>query len=918
MDTKAFLERVLPVSGGQYFAGVTYPSGRYQQMAPLGTVDELLDLIDQRKRQKQNVFFATGVYDGQRTIAGARYKKALYVDLDTTGTHQGFTHKKGAVLALKQFCAATKFPFPNILVDSGNGIHGYWTFSEPVTAADWQEMADALKQLCSDHGLQVDEAITADCARIMRVPGTFNYKDPSKPMACRVLLAQPGDFDVQVLRNALSLEAATIGGTASALLTGADNDDLGGGMAHTERVYHANTMVLNCAVLKHSLDTGGKDQAGVLWHKILHLLAFTQDGQDYIHAVSDAHDEYSRERTERRFAYSLQQRAKGVGPTLCKTFAQFYPAKCAGCPFNGKVKTPLILGKAEESYLPPGYKMTDDGIFKATGFNEARQAEDWLLVFPYKVSDVEMLAVGHELILKFTLTGGPIVRTLTAPVVMFTGEIKELQHMMMSSHVYVTDHQVKEFKQVMIPWMRKMSMVKDATKASVTGLGWSKIDGKVSFATATTVYIEDGSVQTTTGLDKQLLHDYQPKGDPALWQDAAQALIADKCNPVVAGVLSAFAAPLINFTGVSGVMFSLCSPESGTGKSSALRVAQAVWGNPLRGVNSLNDTALSVAKKMGFLNSLPAYWDELRMREEVQGLVKMVFQLGQGKERSRLNSSAKHQEMGTWSTMITVATNEPVLDHIDHVTGNTNAGRLRVFEVDVPHRPMMDNTLPLKLKALDENHGYIADLYAEFLAKNHAALKTMTMKMQQQVSKELRTTNDQRFWVAAVSTILLAAMLVNKKGWLKVDTVSLKAWLYDEFTKQADALQGTFKTTDNRAFDALRQFCDEMRDSMVVCDHLTSRAQKSPGVVHVQPMKSEIIGVIALKDKRIRVKRSSLNQWIYTKMKDSPRVIVGSLLAQGAVETKGSVTAGLANTLDSRVTTIEVDTTHAALQGVAE
>jgi hypothetical protein len=338
-----------------------------------------------------------------------------------------------------------------------------------------------------------------------------------------------------------------------------------------------------------------------------------------------------------------------------------------------------------------------------------------------------------------------------------------------------------------------------------------------------------------------------------------------------------------------------------------------VWGNPLRGVNSLNDTALSVAKKMGFLNSLPAYWDELRMREEVQSLVKMIFQLGQGKERSRLTSSTKQQEVGTWSTMITVATNEPVLDHIDHVTGNTNAGRLRVFEVDVPTRPMVDPTLPWKLKELDQNHGYIADLYAEFLAKNHVALRGMVEKMQTRVSKELGATNDQRFWVAAVCTLLMAASIATKKGWLAVDFEDFKAWLYREFRKQSGAVASTYKTSDMRAVNMFGQFCDEHRDALVVTDHLTTRTQRSPGAIHVQPMKSEIVGCIGIKDQRIRIKKSLFTAWIYNKAKDSPRVVVENLIAAGAVETKGSVTAGLANTLDLRVATLELDMNHPSL-----
>ena len=65
----------------------------------------------------------------------------------------------------------------------------------------------------------------------------------------------------------------------------------------------------------------------------------------------------------------------------------------------------------------------------------------------------------------------------------------------MSNEVYPTDAQVKEFKAVMIPWVRKMVKVKAAVKASISGMGWSKINGQTAFATGTNMYLEDGTIE---------------------------------------------------------------------------------------------------------------------------------------------------------------------------------------------------------------------------------------------------------------------------------------------------------------------------------------------------------------------------------------------------------------------------------------
>ena len=89
-----------------------------------------------------------------------------------------------AAVALKQFVRATGLPLPTI-VNSGGGLHVYWPLTEDVPAQDWVEHARKLKALCRTHNLGADPAITADAARILRVPGTQNYKEPA-PLSVQI------------------------------------------------------------------------------------------------------------------------------------------------------------------------------------------------------------------------------------------------------------------------------------------------------------------------------------------------------------------------------------------------------------------------------------------------------------------------------------------------------------------------------------------------------------------------------------------------------------------------------------------------------------------------------------------------------------------------------------------------------------
>jgi hypothetical protein len=71
------------------------------------------------------------------------------------------------------------FPLPpSIIVDTGHGWHCYWRLSQPAT---WEAARDAMKGIakavCGD--------AVYDAARIMRLPGTTNWKDT--PVQARVL-----------------------------------------------------------------------------------------------------------------------------------------------------------------------------------------------------------------------------------------------------------------------------------------------------------------------------------------------------------------------------------------------------------------------------------------------------------------------------------------------------------------------------------------------------------------------------------------------------------------------------------------------------------------------------------------------------------------------------------------------------------
>ena len=173
-----FYSKLLP-DEGTYCVAVL-PAGEGQRMRHIfvDSIEELIDRVEERKHDS-HVFIGMANFDGH-SRKKAKSLRSFFVDLDVGDTKE-FSTQEEAVNALGEFIQSQKLP-PPVVVDSGNGIHAYWMLDTAVPVDEWKLYADKFKQLCIDNGLQIDPAVTADKARILRCPNTFNFKsNPPTP-----------------------------------------------------------------------------------------------------------------------------------------------------------------------------------------------------------------------------------------------------------------------------------------------------------------------------------------------------------------------------------------------------------------------------------------------------------------------------------------------------------------------------------------------------------------------------------------------------------------------------------------------------------------------------------------------------------------------------------------------------------------
>src|ERR1044072_1104760 len=290
------------------------------------------DQRDVQIPQNKDVWFAPSLLStSERKIENVVSTKAFWLDIDC-GPGKAYESQEKAAFALAEFIDGSGLPNPTV-VSSGNGLHIYFVLDRPTTPEKWHPIARALREACVDLNLKADHAITIDIARILRVPGTKNYKDPKNPKPVEVL-NENEPCSIQELEEALGpyILKAELADAAKET-----NKNFAIEFAQTPK--DANRIADGCAQMHRLRDTRGNIPEPE-WYAGLGVLALCIDGDILAHEWSKGYPKYSKRETDKKY-----DRAKAFAPTTCQKFYEVNPDLCKACPYFNKISSPVQLGE---------------------------------------------------------------------------------------------------------------------------------------------------------------------------------------------------------------------------------------------------------------------------------------------------------------------------------------------------------------------------------------------------------------------------------------------------------------------------------------------------------------------------------------------------------------------------------------------
>ena len=704
-----FYTRALPTEGVYCVADIN-PTTKRTRHKFVESIDDLVKTIDSLSAST-NVFVAMSSFKGHsRKADQASYGRSFFVDLDV-GEGKGYESKEDALESLAKFVEANSLP-PAITVDSGTGVHAYWFLDKNLPTEEWKVYAEKFKDLCLNNGLAIDPVVTADVARILRSPDTFNYKTnpptPTKVITWHEEVSTIEDWitilgenetvvDFEDIVNAkvpLSSEqrkALKLDNFQSKFKTIAIKSLKGEGCAQIANI------ITNAASLDEPL-----------WYAGLSIAQHCSDRDEAIHKISEDHPEYTRQGTERK-ANQTQDK-----PQSCITFNNMNPGLCDSCQHFNKITNPLSLGKEFIPAIVPSntplvmngrmvglpkdlypfvYGGKEGGIYyePPQEFDDDGQSlprKKAILVCKYDlypVRRVDSPTDGECLEMQVHLPHDP-VRNFSMPMRCLYS-VNDFRDIITSQGILYNPNS-QQGKYLMTYLYAWGDYLITKSKAEIMRQQMGYTEDKKAFIVGDKELTHDGQVlnSPTNPLIRDMVKKLHTLGSYEVWKEAANRLNTPSLELQAFTMLTGLGSILMHKTSTPGVTIALTGADSGSAKTGALRAALSMWGEPEKlGLHTeKGGTTNGMVERYLTLHNIVFGLDEVGNIEgkDLSGLVHKIA-TGSGKIRMQASVNAEREQKASASLIAILTSNHSLYDKIHQYKKNANGEIARFIEFTV-------------------------------------------------------------------------------------------------------------------------------------------------------------------------------------------------------------------------------------------
>lgn len=882
MNTVEFLRFVLPQTGLYFSATPTSFIGADGKeihhfkhacfTSPAHLAAHCIDLSDEGK----NAYFACSSYKEeyieverkgkikrkQRVQDNAAFARSQWIDIDC-GNDEYPTQQDG-IRGLGNFCRDSGLPLPNVIVSSGNGIHGYWVFDMDVPAASWISAAKLFKAIQARFNFaQTDTTRSADVASVLRPIGTNNDKSAKgkgvKPVK---LLGKPNKEPLSFkhwLQTLIRIrDKFGVVVPRGKQIAPSKNSALSGGMNYEPS--DANKVAQRCQQIRIFRDEMGANQDEPTWRACLGVVGFCADGEEFAKTWSSGYSDYNEEATLEK----MDQWMDNAGPTSCEHFSGCNPVGCEGCIWRGKITSPIVLGRPDpEHKTEVTREVTTEVITKddSTGedvvVTKVESITDYIPDFPDHVSKnyrwngsalvsrkkaeddsedwvpfcSQLPVPEYRFFCQDEKTWKWHVRALVRPGTWNDGDIKasdlakggtSLLGAMGGNVGIVPRGTGAELVNYMRTWAE--SVTYESEEVSMHNhFGWYDDN---SFLLGTTKYMPDGTkkqVRTSANLSNYV-KGFTPRGTVERHVELIdKAYNRPNHEQYQFTYLSGFASVLIRKVhgATAGIPLVTWSRNSGYGKTTAAQAALSIYGNPhapnqMASANKITEYATYAMA--GIRRDLPVVIDEVTMWEAKRS-AKFAYDYSDGRPKIQGQASGGLRDNSDmeWCNIIILTGNRSVVNDMISTIPDCapQVARVIEYEYGTGHGETLDRAEGLALfDEVWQNCGGIGEVYMEHVVPNIDDIVARCVKNRDALAEESGVGKDGRFWLLGAAVVWTAFEVVSELGLCKFDPVALRHWVISQIKSMAGASMEA--TTDS--LELFGEMMAELQRGLIVTD----------------------------------------------------------------------------------------------------
>lgn len=812
------LEAVVPSEEG-FYCILGLKNGTHHSQTHHETIEEVEAEADRLVANGVDVFFGCGKFitDENRDASNCGSLKSFFLDIDCgedkakpdkRGRIRGYVDQATGLQALKELCKIMNLPRPTV-VNSGRGWHVYWPLTESVAKDKWLPVAETFKAKCLEHKFIIDPAVPADAARVLRIPGTKNFKDTPPHDVVLMHLSQPMTFEDFAERMGPLVDVKKP--YAPKELDDFTKAVIGNKQSRFRTILKKTANGSGCEQLRMVAE----DQENIeepLWRAGLSIAQHCVDRDKAIHLISKNHPKYDASSTERK-ASQIK------GPYTCDTFDSFAPGICDKCAHRGKIKSPIVLGheiaKSEVGEVIEYQSTSNDvapvefvvpklpnryfrgkggGIYKhLKEDNDEGDGPSVALVYEYDLFVTKRMydpALGETILIRRVLPRDgakefsvPLVDALSKDelrkTVSFHGVIAGVNQMAL-----ILDYLMQCAKELQITQEVEMMRLQ---------FGWADDDEKFILGNREigASYVKYSPPSKAT---RDIAHALRPTGSLDEWKDIINVYDMPGFEPHAFAVFSAFGAPLIKFMGIKGGIINLINNKSGTGKSTILQVMNSVWGHPDELMLQWKDTLNVKLHRMAVMCNLPLGVDEIT-KMSGDDFSDLAYSVTQGAPRRRMKASTneERESQGFWATMMVATSNSSMTDKLESLKSTSEGELMRLMQYKIDPTNNLDKASAKHIFGrLHSNYGLAGLPYAQYLVQNLEEIVDLALKVQARFDKAVNIDTRERFWSGMAAANLTGGLIAHKLGLHSINHKRVFDWAVAEISDMQSTTRLTF------------------------------------------------------------------------------------------------------------------------------